>query len=174
VLKINLLVNILILLLSLSPAKAKYKSGKKATLKIKWIGIEEALKKQKNKKKPIFVDVYTDWCKYCKVMDTTTYRNKEIITYLNKNFYAAKMNPEKKGSLVYEGKRYSLHQFSIAAGVNGFPALMFFDTGGKFIYTLPGYHPPDRIIKVLKYFKGELYNKQVSFEDYIYGKREPK
>ena len=37
--------------------------------KIKWMSWEEALEKSKKTKRKIFVDIYTDWCGWCKKMD---------------------------------------------------------------------------------------------------------
>lgn len=45
--------------------------------------------------KILLVDVYTDWCYWCKVMDKNTYSKDEIIKQLNKDFVCVKFNPEK-------------------------------------------------------------------------------
>jgi len=34
-----------------------------------WMTFEEAIEKSKTEKRKIFIDVYTDWCGWCKVMD---------------------------------------------------------------------------------------------------------
>ena len=52
-----------------------------------WSEVEDALKKEKRK---VFVDIYTTWCGPCKEMDRTTFKDKEIIKYINDNFYAVK------------------------------------------------------------------------------------
>ena len=68
-----------------------------------WNEVEEALKEEKRK---IFVDVYTDWCGWCKQMDKTTFKDKEIINYINENFYAVKFNAEQKETITLDGKKY--------------------------------------------------------------------
>ncbi len=138
---------------------------------IHWLTHEQGFKKRLNEPKPIFIDVYTDWCKYCKIMESTTYKDRKIVQYMNRYFHAVKMNPEQEGNIEYDGKAYTLNQFVTAAGVQGFPASIIFDKEGKFIFTLPGYHEADRMLKMLSYFKEELYKQKVPFEEYIGGSR---
>ena len=56
--------------------------------KINWMTVEEAQEKFMVSPKPIIIDLYTNWCYWCKVMDKKTYNNEKVIKYINKNFYA--------------------------------------------------------------------------------------
>ena len=51
---------------------------------VNWITIEEAYTLSQTAPKKILVDVYTDWCYWCKVMDQQTYGNAAIIKKMNK------------------------------------------------------------------------------------------
>jgi thiol:disulfide interchange protein len=42
---------------------------------IEWMTFEQALEAQKETPKKILVDVYTDWCGPCKLMDKKTFQN---------------------------------------------------------------------------------------------------
>ena len=46
---------------------------------LKWMTWDEAVNANKLKAKPIFVDVYTDWCGWCKKMDATTFSDPELV-----------------------------------------------------------------------------------------------
>ena len=55
-----------------------------ATAQVNWLTWEEAQERNKKEPRKIFVDVYTQWCGWCKKMDKETFSNPEIIKYLNK------------------------------------------------------------------------------------------
>ena len=47
--------------------------------KINWMSFEEAIARSKEDPKHIFVDVYTDWCGWCKKMDASTFVDPVIV-----------------------------------------------------------------------------------------------
>ena len=61
---------------------------------INWISFSDALEAQKTVPKKIFMDVYANWCGPCKLLDKHTFSNKDLIAYVNQNFYAVKFNGE--------------------------------------------------------------------------------
>src|SRR5690606_29526979 len=65
---------------------------------IEWLTWEEAIKKVETDKNPkkIFVDVYTDWCGWCKKMDKDTFNNPEVAAYMTEHIYMVKMDVERK------------------------------------------------------------------------------
>jgi thiol-disulfide isomerase/thioredoxin len=73
---------------------------------INWLSIEEASVLYQKNPKPMFIDVYTDWCGWCKKMDASTFKDASIAQYLNSNFYAVKLNAETSDSLRFMGKTY--------------------------------------------------------------------
>lgn len=61
---------------------------------IVWYSMTEGYAKAKKEKKILVVDVYTDWCYWCKVMDQNTYVNQSIIKKMKSYCVAVKFNPE--------------------------------------------------------------------------------
>ena len=87
--------------------------------KVKWISIEEAEKLNKQEPRKIMVDVYTDWCGWCKKMDKETFSHPVIAEYINKNYYAVKLDAEGKDEITFSGTTYKF----IAQGSRGYHEL---------------------------------------------------
>jgi thioredoxin-related protein len=96
--------------------------------------------KAKKEQKLVMVDVYTDWCGWCKRLDKDTYGNKDVETKLNKNFIAVKINPEKSAQNASLAKQF---------GTRGYPHIVFLDAAGKKLSESPGYMPADQFLKRL-------------------------
>lgn len=139
---------------------------------VNWIGFEEALELNKKSPKPILVDLYTDWCGWCKKMDKTTYKNETIVKYINDNYYAVKMDGEGKEDITYRdkvfkykefvqqnGKPGKYHEFTAAIlkGKMSYPSTAFFDAESQLIQSVPGYLTEQRFEKILAYFKDSNY-----------------
>jgi len=52
----------------------------------------KAVSRNEEAPKKLFIDVYTDWCGWCKKMDVSTFKNAEVIREMNENFYAVKLD----------------------------------------------------------------------------------
>ena len=130
-----------------------------------------------NKKNPrkIIVDVFTDWCGWCKVMDRETFPNKDITKYINEKFYAVKLNAEQREDIMFDGKKFSF----VANGRSGFhtlaaslldnqmsyPTIVYLNEKYERIIISPGFKKPEDLIKELKFTAEEQYTK-VSFDEY--------
>lgn len=132
---------------------------------VQWKTISEALQEAPKGKKKIVLDIYTDWCSWCKKMDKNTYSEAGITSYLSEKYVASRMNPEKPGTIEYQGKSYSQAEFARVLGVSGYPATAFFNEDGELLTVLPGYMDPAAFRKVLTYFGDDIY-KTTSWEDY--------
>jgi thioredoxin-related protein len=134
---------------------------------LNWQGWNDGYAAVKTKKKPAIIDFYTDWCKWCKVMDEKTFHDPQVAAMLKKNFITMRINPETSTETIkYDNKEFKPAEFAQGLGVQGYPALAFMDGQGKFITLLPGFIPPETFIQLLKYVKDGCYAKNVSFDDY--------
>ena len=50
---------------------------------INWIGFNEISEYQKKNPKNVILDIYTNWCGPCKLMEKNTYKNKIIAKFIN-------------------------------------------------------------------------------------------
>ena len=55
---------------------------------IDWMSWDEAVTANGEAPKMLFIDLYTDWCGWCKVMDRQTFTDPKVIQYMNENFCA--------------------------------------------------------------------------------------
>lgn len=128
--------------------------------KIRWISFEEAEKLSKEKSLPILVDIYTDWCGWCKVMDKKTYAHDSVAKYINQHFYAVKFNAESKTPVQWKGKTYSfmpqykMHALAIELlkGDAGFPTTVIIPVEQADPQAIPGYLQPKEMHTLLSYF----------------------
>lgn len=133
---------------------------------LQWKKFNEGISEAKKSGKKILVDVYTDWCKWCKEMDKKTYADKNVSAYLKKKFVIIKLNAEGNEKVMYEGKLITPQEFAQGMGVDGYPATVFLQNNGKPITLLPGYSTPDQFIHVLS-FIGENHYLKKKFPDYL-------
>ena len=129
---------------------------------INWLTWEQAFEKSQQQKKKILVDVYTDWCGWCKRMDKATFQKHHIAKYVNENFYAVKFNAEQKEDISFNGKTYKFvkngrrgyNQLAaeITRGRLSFPTIVFMDENLNVIQPVPGYKDADQFEQIITYF----------------------
>jgi thioredoxin-related protein len=142
---------------------------------VKWYTIEEAFVLTKKEPRKIIIDVYTDWCSWCKVMDNKTFSNQIIADYLNKNFYPVKFNAEQKADVSVYGKTYKFvasgtrgyHELAaeLLNGQLGYPSIVFLDEQTKMIQPVQGYIQAKQFDEIVKFIGGDFY-KNKKWEDF--------
>lgn len=63
------------------------------------------LAKQQNKL--VFLDLTAEWCLFCKKMDETTYRDPEVVAYINEHFLPVRVSDEGEGELIEHYRRHA-------------------------------------------------------------------
>jgi thioredoxin-related protein len=140
--------------------------GDEATTPVTWVAFTEGMTKAQAENKKVLLSVYTDWCTWCKKMDSEVYTDAQVEELLNEKFVAIKLNAESSKTLQYDNNTYTNADFSRALGISGYPATVFFGSDTKPITLLPGYVDADRFATILRYI-GEDHYLSTSFEDYI-------
>lgn len=142
---------------------------------IQWLTIEEAFAKVQKEPRKVMIDLYTDWCGWCKVMDRETFKNKAVVDYVNKNFYAVKLDAEQKEGITLGQQKFKyleqsgrgINEIALALTNNqpSYPTTVFLDDKFNMIQPLAGYLKPREFHQVIT-FIGENYHKKESFDDY--------
>lgn len=147
----------------------------KTTSEINWVSFEKAVELNSKNPKKIIIDLYTDWCGWCKKMDRDTYSREQIIDYVNDNFYAVKFDAEQKGDVQFNGHTFKFvpsgrrgyHELAAALTQNqlSYPTTVFMDEELRIIQPVPGYLDAKTFDTIIKYIGEEKY-KDTPFNDF--------
>ncbi|MFB1012715.1 MAG: thioredoxin family protein [Bacteroidia bacterium] len=137
---------ILILILGVGFASCKSTTKTKNTTaanSISWARtatLAEAKQSATEAGKPIFVDLSTVWCGYCKKMKRNVYTNAAVAQAMNAGFIPLALDGEKSDGAELVSK----------LGINGFPTLLILDAQGNVLKKKTGYLDAQQLIAFLK------------------------
>jgi thioredoxin-related protein len=118
--------------------------------KINWVSLEEAYKLNQENPRKIFVDVYTNWCGWCKKMDRDTFSDPKVAEFVNENFYAVKLNAESQDKIIIKNDTTTAQMMARSMGVTGYPTIVYIKEDFKTIQAVPGYQKPEGFLENLK------------------------
>jgi thioredoxin-related protein len=142
--------------------------------KIMWMSFEEAVAKSDKNPKKIFIDVYTEWCGWCKKMDANTFTDSTIIELMNKDFYAVKLDAETRDTIRFRDKQfvylpdYKANQIALdlLKGKMGYPNFVVLDEQFAIISAFPGYKTVPETKGLLNYLSTNTFQVK-SLEDFM-------
>jgi len=143
---------------------------------IRWYTLQEALELSKTQdKRKIFIDVYTQWCGWCKRLDETTFVDPAVVKYINQHYYPVKFDAEQTEDIVFKEKTYKFkgsgkrgHHELAAEWLNNrlsYPTMVFLDENLNTIQSIPGYQEARKLEAIINYF-GTNSHKTTPWETY--------
>ena len=157
----TLLITLFMALTSIATAQEK---------KVQWLSFEQAVKLNEENPKKILIDVYTDWCGWCKKMKKQTFNHPKIAQYINEEFYPVRFDAESKKEVRFRGKTFTRkdksgrkpHELAVALlqGRMSYPSVAYLDGQNRLITAVPGFYSPEDYEPILKYFVNEAYKDQ--------------
>ena len=169
---LKLFIGVLIVLTALTSNAQTSTNNNKAT--VKWYTLEEAQALNAKAPRKIFIDVYTDWCGWCKVLDNNTFSDPEVAKCLNTYFYPVKFNGEGKEPVVFNGHTFNFnaqhkcHDLAIAIlqGKMSYPSMAFINEKLELLTLLQSYLPPEELLPILVFF-AQNYFEKMKWQEFI-------
>lgn len=121
------------------------------------ISLEEALQKAAQDDKKILIDVYTDWCSYCRKMTNETYPDLKVQRALEEYFHYVRLDAESNQRVTFQGRTFSMRELAIQLGATGFPTTVFLASNGDPIGMQPGFIDARMFERLLVYVATEAY-----------------
>lgn len=159
-LSIHLIAVLTLVFISCGPSSEYQKSTDGS---ITWIDIDQAAKLENNEEKLYFVDIYTEWCGWCKVMDKKTFTDPKVIKLMSEKFHMVKFDAEQTNLVNWQGQEY-IYKAGGRKGIHGlapmllnnrlsYPSFAILDKDRKPIKTIVGYKKPDQLISEIRSIK---------------------
>lgn len=132
-----------------------------STTSLKWLDFQTGYDLAVKENKMMFIDMYTDWCGWCKVLEERTFNDAEVKPVLNDNFILVKFNPELQGrymvgTTVMDGN--DLKMFLTQSKPKGYPTTFVWASPktNQEIEMIVGYVEVKPFLKIInKYVKKE-------------------
>ena len=157
----TLLLAVLTLLVGSSvPAAAGRASG------VTWRSWDRGLEEARAAGRPVLVDVYTDWCGWCKRMDRDVYARADVRDYLGRRFVTVRLNAESGESVAWQGRRMNARALASGFQVTGYPTTIFLRANGEHLVNVPGYLPADRFLLLVRYIGDGHMDRGEGWEEY--------
>ncbi len=132
---------------------------------IKWHDFNEGASLALKENKKLLVDVYTDWCVWCKKMDKEVYSDDGVGQSVEANFIAVKLNAESSRGVTFNGTQMDEAKLAATMGISGYPTTVFLDPTAKPITKVDGFIESKDFTTILR-FIGEDHYKSKTFEEY--------
>lgn len=134
-----------------------------------WKRWNEGLSAASSSRRPVIVDVYTDWCRWCRQMDREVYGRAEVRDYLASRFVTVKLNAESSEQVSYRGRTLTARALASSFDVSGYPTTIFLASNGDHLVNVPGYVEPGRFLKLLRFVGDGHMERGVKWDDYAKG-----
>lgn len=108
--------------------------------RINWVSFEQLDSLLAVEPRETLIFIHTDWCSYCRKMEREIFTKQNLVTVINKNYYAVSLDAESAQEITFDQsvwkpksnkKRTGQHHPLALALLNGkqmvFPSLLRFD-----------------------------------------------
>jgi len=138
-----------------------------ASADVGWRRWDEGLREAESSRRPVLVDVYTDWCGWCRRMERDVYSRPDVQEYLARRFVSVKLDAESRAPARYETRRITEQGIASRFRVSGYPTTVFLRSDGTHLVNVPGYVPADRFLLLLRFVGDGHLERGKSFDEFV-------
>jgi thioredoxin-related protein len=131
-----------------------------------WRTWDAGLREARERGMPVVVNVFTDWCGWCRRMDRDVLARAEVREALQASFVPVRLNAESEEMVHYGGRTLSARAVAARFRVTGYPTTVFLRPTGEHIVNVPGYVPTARFLTLLRYIGEGHMDRGVAFEEF--------
>ena len=146
----RLLFSIFFFLSFSAPAQNKY-----------WTDFSNINDSLRAKPKPLMVFIHTDWCKYCKIQEETSFADTILLKALSKQYYCLKLNAESKENIhllnyQFQSNSVDYHTLALSIGTTDdskeliLPTTVFLEPTLSVVYKNRGLMTKEQFKKLLE------------------------
>ena len=127
---------------------------------LEWMNMDQLAKIPLSGSKLYLIDIYTEWCGWCRVMDKKTFSDKNVQDFLRQNFHLIKFDAERKDPVVFKSEKYEWKAggrkgnnelaLELLDGKMSYPSLVYLDQNLKVIKVSSGYKNPQQLLQELE------------------------
>jgi thioredoxin-related protein len=118
---------------------------------VKWEAPTTAAKLAAQQGKPLLIEVYTNWCGWCKRMEEETFADPAVVRYVGANFVAMRIDAESDKKVLFDGREISCRELARSVlRINNYPSVVYVANGQ--VSVIPGYQKPADLQKFLNNF----------------------
>ena len=142
---------------------------------VQWMSWDQMVKKRATDsiKKKVFIDLYTGWCGWGKRMDGTTFKDPNIVSYMNQNYYSVKFDAETRDTVQFNNhtfinsdpsfiktnpkSRGKTHWFahSLLDGSLSYPSYVILDENLTRLMIYKGFKDTEKLLGILLFFSSD-------------------
>jgi thioredoxin-related protein len=152
-LKIQLILPVLLLLFISCNRNINYGN------EFQWVAMNQAMSGSMVDGKKMLINVYTDWCEYCKKMDRTVFSDSLVLSSMSEFYHSVRLNAESETIVYFQQEYISEKELAKRLGITTYPTILFYDPSGELILQINGFMPSVDFNKMLIYIGEDAYQK---------------
>lgn len=136
---------------------------------IRWSSIDGVWAPDASPERRVLVNVYTEWCEFCRKMDSDVYPDSAVRRVVAEHFMTVGLNADSDRIVRFKGQEFTERALARRLGVRSYPTMVFMEPDGTVILQTNGFMPTDDYVRMLTYIGSQAYTR-VDFAEFRPGR----